>query len=732
MDNLKCETRLFWPVIVSAPLGPIFFAGALMVSLSALSACGGGGGGGSASAGRVVVTQQPAIRGDDRLPLSFGPAYESEFNAQTGLDDIGVASAYDKGYAGFNVRTGVADTGVYQAHSQLSHVEGGYDFHGSSHGLSDPDGHGTHVASLMAARRDGKAMHGVAPHAAVKSYRIFNGGGSFGSKSGSQIMPTLVSQAIAHDIHLLNNSWASNYEVTDFSKSTTKSVLGSELSAWDKAVKAGMVMVWAAGNDGDDQVSVRAGLPYHYSDMKKGWLAVVSFDPFGKEPRYTNRCGVARDWCLAAPGGGDSVGSFGLYGARSGGGYERRSGTSMAAPHVSGALALVLDAFPQLTPQQGAARLLQTATYEGLTTADGCTIAKCTPADMADVFGQGRVSLDDALAPIGTLSLVTAAAPVSLEETILDSGFVVDKALFSAMTRVRFMAQDSFDNAAFSVPATAFLARPKQRFSDDSTRATAYFAPSAISQEAQFYISDAGTFPAEQMGHGRLGDISQRSMQNWTGLSADDEVGQWGAHFGYDENRQVMMFSRHLGDASSDGRTGSQADSWLSLGFDKSQGQFLDSQGTAGLAWGKGQSHWLTAGHYQAHAFGGATSFEYQRGRSDVTGSDNCLICSAEASFERWELAYQVPLGATGVGTQSQNVTLALHQPLHVTQASFDIVGAEQGPVNVRPSRPQREAVMRLTSPALGGRVGLSHHMMIQQDKGGVAHQLMANWTVSF
>ena len=728
MDNLKCERRHFWPFIMFAPLGPLFFASVIIFSLSA---CGGGGGGG-ASAERIAVTHSPAIRGQDRLPLSFGPSYESEFHAQTGLDDIGVASAYDKGYAGFNVVMGVADTGTYQAHSQLSHVEGGYDFHGSSEGLSDPDGHGTHVASLMAARRDGKVMHGVAPHAAVKSYRIFNGDGSFGSKSGGEIMPTLVNQAIAHDIHLLNNSWASNYEVTDFSKSATKAVLGSELSAWDKAVKAGMVMVWAAGNDGDDQVSVRAGLPYHYGEMKKGWLAVVSFDPSGSEPRYTNRCGVARDWCLAAPGGGDSVSSYGLYGARSGGGYERRSGTSMAAPHVSGALALVLDAFPQLTPQQGAARLLQTATYDGLTTADGCTISKCTPADMADVFGQGRVSLDDALAPIGTLSLVTAAAPVSLEETILDSGFVVDRALFSAMTRVRFMAQDSFDKVAFSVPATTFLSTPRQRFSDDSKRAKAYLLPSSVVARAQFYVSDAGTFPGEQTGHGRLGDISEQAMQSWTGLIADDGAGQWQAHFGYVDSRQVMMFSRHLANAGIDGTAGIGADSWLSVGFDKSQGRFLDSQGTAGLAWGKGHSSWLTAGHYQPLSFGGAVSVEYQRGRSEVAGLENCLICSAEAIFESWELAYQMPLGSSVLGAGHTEFEMALHQPLHVTSASFDIVGAGQEAVRVRPSRPQREAIARLTSPALGGTVGLSHHMMTKQEKGGVAHQLMANWILSF
>ena len=284
---------------------------------------------------------------------------------------------------------------------------------------------------------------------------------------------------------------------------------------------------------------------------------------------------------------------------------------------------------------------------------------------MADVFGQGKISLDDALAPIGTLSLVTAAAPVSLEETILDSGFVVDRALFSAMTRIRFTAQDSFDKAAFSVPASSFLTKPKQRFSDDSKMAKVYFAPSALSNHAQFYISDSGTFPGAQSSYGRLGDISLRAMQNWTGVSADDGSGQWQVHFGYDDSRQVMMFGRHLANGAFNRTADSRTDSWLTIGFDKSQGQFLDSQGSAGLAWGKAQSRWLTAGHSQPLSFGGAARFEYQHGRSDVAGSDNCLICSAEAVFESWELAYQRPFGGTDTGDESSQFAVSLYQPLH-------------------------------------------------------------------
>ncbi|MGC6516572.1 MAG: S8 family serine peptidase, partial [Candidatus Puniceispirillaceae bacterium] len=68
--------------------------------------------------------------------------------------------------------------------------------------------------------------------------------------------PVLVNEVIAADISVLNNSWASNYEISDLSKSVIAGALGAELPAWQKAVADGMVMVWAAGNDGDDEVSV--------------------------------------------------------------------------------------------------------------------------------------------------------------------------------------------------------------------------------------------------------------------------------------------------------------------------------------------------------------------------------------------------------------------------------------------------------------------------------------------
>ena len=204
MDNVKRQTPAIYGLFVFSAL-----------VMMALSGCGGGGGGSS----RLAVTEPPASALPPRPSLSYGASYNTELNRLSALPQLKASTAYDDNFAGFYASVGVADTGVDGDHDELSNVKSGYSWHGSQKGLSDPDGHGTHVTSLVAAKRDEVGMHGLAPLAKVTAYRIFNGDGSFGSYTGGQIMPTLVSHAKARKIDVINNSWASNFEITDLSKS---------------------------------------------------------------------------------------------------------------------------------------------------------------------------------------------------------------------------------------------------------------------------------------------------------------------------------------------------------------------------------------------------------------------------------------------------------------------------------------------------------------------------------
>ena len=85
------------------------------------------------------------------------------------------------------------------------------------------------------------------------------------------------------------------------SKAQIETRLAQELAAWQEAVADGMVIVWAAGNDRDNNVSIRAGLPAYFENLKPGWLAVVAVGPDGSEPTYTNRSGISSEWCITAP-----------------------------------------------------------------------------------------------------------------------------------------------------------------------------------------------------------------------------------------------------------------------------------------------------------------------------------------------------------------------------------------------------------------------------------------------
>ena len=164
------------------------------------------------------------------------------------------------------------------------------------------------------------------------SYRILNDAGIFGGQTGNVMLPPIMADITRRNITIVNNSWSSFYEVNDFSRSVIERALEDELLSYRRAAtSSGPVLVWAAGNGSDEQVSIRSGLPYHFPELEDNWLAVVSVDQFGHEPSYTNRCGLSSDWCITAPGGGDNEALYGIIGAQTGGGYTLKSGTSMAA-----------------------------------------------------------------------------------------------------------------------------------------------------------------------------------------------------------------------------------------------------------------------------------------------------------------------------------------------------------------------------------------------------------------
>ena len=102
------------------------------------------------------------------------------------------------------------DSGIDGRHSEFSgRVHAGGDWQSASDGRIDLQGHGTHVAAILAGAKDRVGMHGIAPQSQLYAYRILNEYGNFGGRSGENMIPGLVSDARRKNLHILKNSWGS-------------------------------------------------------------------------------------------------------------------------------------------------------------------------------------------------------------------------------------------------------------------------------------------------------------------------------------------------------------------------------------------------------------------------------------------------------------------------------------------------------------------------------------------
>jgi subtilisin family serine protease len=313
------------------------FAYWLVVSvLLLISACGG-----------TVSTQPVADSSPDVTPYQTTEYYRS-----SALNQVNAADVYARGGTGQGITLAVMDSGINSSHAQLTGQvsANGYDYVTGQSGVAvDGTGHGTHIAGLMVAKKDGQAMHGLAYDATLLPIRVLDNAGTTAATTDSE-MAAASALAMAQGSHIFNNSWGhsgTNILSAIITSSNVNSWHANFLVQARAAIAQDSVYVWAAGNQSATELTYHAGLPYLLNDLQAGWLAVTAVDNNGALASYANHCGVAAAWCLAAPGGGNVVASDGLYSTDVGGGHAYRAGTSMAAPQVSAAMAILKPSFPR-------------------------------------------------------------------------------------------------------------------------------------------------------------------------------------------------------------------------------------------------------------------------------------------------------------------------------------------------------------------------------------------------
>ncbi|HEY9899592.1 MAG TPA: S8 family serine peptidase [Pantanalinema sp.] len=274
------------------------------------------------------------------------------FNSEWGFGD-GVTNAralWRRGIDASRVTVAVIDTGIDYNHPDLQgRVAIGYNFKDGNKDVMDRDGHGTHVAGLIgAAGNNGIGVAGVAWDVRLLAIKVMDhaGGTDFGAAAG-------IKYAVDAGAKVLNLSFSSD--------STKRNPI------FDLAVKYanehGATVIAAAGNQ-NGPVSSPANSP--------GVLAISATSKRGVEhlASFSNHGGEV---FLAAPGDG-------IFSTFLAGGYKSLSGTSMAAPVVAGAAAVLYAAHPGWTPSQVQAALAQAVDPLGT-------------RGRTEQFGYGRIDL---------------------------------------------------------------------------------------------------------------------------------------------------------------------------------------------------------------------------------------------------------------------------------------------------------------------------------------------------
>lgn len=333
---------------------------------------------------RTILTLIPVLATAPALAQTSPPPTGTELSWSSGASRIGAFTSRAWASRGKGVTIAIVDTGVRTDHNEFKGaLTGGYNAFTDATGVSavaDTNGHGTHVASLAAARANGIGMAGVASLANILPIQVFQG-----PTTASSLIAKGISYATSRNAFIINLSLGSS------------SPDASMRSAMQAAQKAGQLMVVAAGNEG----AINPSWPARHAS--EAWangqiIAVGAVDQNNVIASFSNRAGDARNFYLVAPG----TGLIGAY-HTSPSTYAMMSGTSMAAPIVSGAAAVVKSAWPYLTAKNTAEILFRTATDLGDKGIDA-------------IYGRGLLNLEKALLPVGNVTTVGLAgtSPLAL------------------------------------------------------------------------------------------------------------------------------------------------------------------------------------------------------------------------------------------------------------------------------------------------------------------------------
>jgi flagellin-like hook-associated protein FlgL len=323
----------------------------------------------------------------------------TEYNNSIGLNNISASTAYARGGTGAGVRVAIIDTGVDFYHTDLDGqvvdgvdiidgvLQGNAGTAGTTSGDgNDVEGHGTHVAAIVAAERDGTGTMGVAYDADIIAIRASTAG-----FSGNDVADSI-------DYARLNGAKVINMSLS-FGQGV--GIPNQITAAMVRAINAGVVIVAAAGNSALADPDFPASFAIDPT-AQGALIAVAAADDLNQIAGFSNHAGVAQSFVVTAPGVNIRAAQANL-GTTPTSNTVLKSGTSMASPHVAGAAAILTQ-------------LYGSGTNSDLSGAEIANLLMTTAIDLGDegidtTYGRGLIDLDKAT--VGQLRVNISINPTS-------------------------------------------------------------------------------------------------------------------------------------------------------------------------------------------------------------------------------------------------------------------------------------------------------------------------------
>jgi len=576
-------------------------------------------------------------------------------------EKINVSSAYSRGWTGKGSIIAVADTGYDVDHSDLAgQVVATKDYTGT--GIQDNHGHGSHVLGTVVAKKNGTVansygnqigMHGVAFDAKAVVVKVGDGR-SISLDSAAEGLSWAADQGAIVGNLSANSNYDSGFrnsitKITDGTYKTTSPYYDYENGtyynnmtpdAWKAATDKGLVLVNSAGNQGLD-VSAMPGWFATETDadgnlVLGGKVLIVGSYNFNTNniDGFSNKAGhlcrvIIDDTCrdqyktsdfyVLAPGW--------TYSTNKDGSYGNMTGTSMAAPIVTGQIAILHQMWPHMKGEN-LVKLVITTADKSITGYD------------VNIHGQGVVDFDEATKPQGAIGIPTTGRVDGAISSVSDTYVSGSGSIQAALSNIKIMVIDDFDRDYYLNLGDSFTVKDNRKYSD-----------------VQMLVDNKNTFLPQQQMYGSFAQGGQWDLAkdyNFGFYTGENGNGDYSVNVGKDffltDKFKLKTSLGHM----------SEQETWLG---NSSDGVLAVGDNNDTLSKNIGVEYQIG---------NNVLSLDYSRGKTNINTVNDSLIKSfSDVETESYRLAYEIH--------KDKHNTLgwSFSLPSHVTSGTMDLEVAE-------------------------------------------------------